>query len=301
MTALLIFILTASLAGSSLAEDDSNLAERLFSQEDIPLAVMSARLSSAGKPANQADVKSVSSDELNPGKALLLSAIMPGAGEYYAGFKWRAAAFFTMEIAAWTSMIYFYKKGQDKDAEFKKYADAHFNEWKYRHIEFGLARNSLYGDSGSYPSADTLEWMEEDWDVKTKYLPQEGFTHNMPTQRERDNNANEDQQYYEMIGKYIHQFGFGWDDAFGDTDKYPHFEGESPNSLFYMDMRYESNQLLDRSSLALQLVMLNHVASALHASFSVRAMKRKVEASVGFRATEYDGHTVTVGGLGFRW
>ena len=127
----------------------------------------------------------------------------------------------------------------DPMIEARQFADLHFNEWEYRHIEFELARNALYGDSGSYPFNDTLRWMEEDWDVKNKYLPQEGFTHSMPTQRERDNNANEDQQYYEMIGKYILQFGFGWDDATGDLFNTPFFDGTSPNAEYYVETWFE--------------------------------------------------------------
>ena len=35
------------------------------------------------------------------------------------------------------------------------------------------------------------------------FLPDQGFTHNLPTHEERDKNSGEDQQFYEMIGKYI--------------------------------------------------------------------------------------------------
>jgi len=68
-----------------------------------------------------------------------------------------------------------------------------------------------------------------------------------------------------------------------------------------MDMRYDSNKFLDRSSLAIQIAMLNHVAAALDASFTVRAMKRKARAEVGFRPVRYKDRFVAVGGLKFTW
>jgi hypothetical protein len=120
-----------------------------------------------------------------------------------------------------------------------------------------------------------------------------------------------------MIGKYIHQFGFGWDDVYqefagspgqywfrGDLEDTGHYDndlGIAAQSADYMDMRHESNKFLDYSAYAIQVVMLNHVAAALEASFSVRAMNRKAKAEVGFRQINYNDRPVAVGGLNFTW
>lgn len=310
-----ILIVLALLTASIASADEATLSGRLFETSSIALALADGGITTPGKASlTPANASGSSTDNLKPGKALLLSAIVPGAGEYYSGHKLRAAAFFAVEVAAWAAVISFYNQGMDKDKEFKTFADEHFKEEVYRQMEYSLAQNPVYGDSGTY-TGTRIEWDDEEWDIKIHYLPERGFTHELPDDRDRSSNRSHDQQYYEMIGKYIHQFGFGWDDVFvifngqvvsynGDdptTAEYDDRYESAQRSKVYMDMRYDSNQLLDRSSLAIQVVMLNHVASALHASFTVRAMNRKAEAKVGFRTIQYDGRQVGVGGLNFAW
>lgn len=298
LIALAILFLTA---GISAAED--GLGSRLFSGDKIMLEVTASGLSGSGKPSFSA---AQDADELNPGKALLLSAIIPGAGQLSIGKKLKAALFFTLEVAAWTGVIYYYNKGQDKDKEFREYADEYFHEGWYRAVEYELARNSEWGDSGAYNGTEP-EWIEEDWDKKIHYLPDRGFTHEVPTTTDRHANQSDDQQYYEMIGKYVVQFGFGWDDYLGqpefpaDDPSTPWYDGVKRYSEIYMDMRYDSNKFLNYSSLAIQIAMLNHVASALDASFTVRAMKRKARAEVGFRQVKHNDNYVVAGGLNLRW
>ncbi|MFN3821704.1 MAG: DUF5683 domain-containing protein [bacterium] len=236
----------------------------------------------------------------NPGKALLLSAILPGAGQYYAGLNWTAVAFFTIEVMAWGGAIYFHNRGIDKEKEFKRFADTHFNEDLYRQKEYELAINPQYGDSGAF-RGEYDDWIRKPWEYRIHFLPHQGFTHDLPLPEVRQKNRSEEQQYYEMIGKYIRQFGFGWDDKFGDDPNTPYFDGRSIHSERYMDIRFESNQMLERSTISVQVAMLNHIASALHASFSVRAMNRKVTAQVGFRTGNYDQKALILSGLYVRW
>lgn len=130
------------------------------------------------------------------------------------------------------------------DSEARDFADNHFYESVYRNVEFNVALSSVYGDSGSY-AGSMDDWNQMDWSSKISYLPHQGFTHELPTQSERNANSSHDDQYYEMIGKYIRQFGFGWDDAYGDDPETPYFDGESSNSLHYMDLRADANKGCD--------------------------------------------------------
>lgn len=319
MRGILSFVLAFGVASAAVAQEAS-LASKLFRPNPAALALADGGVTAPGK-APRASVAEGSS-QLQPGKALMLSAIMPGAGEYYAGKKLRAALFFAIEVAAWTGVIYYYSKGMDKDREFKAFADAHFYEEVYRSYEFKIAKDVRYGDSSAY-KGDRAAWDNEPWNVKIHYLPPPpegtgGFTHELPSAQERESNKSMKQQYYEMIGKYIHQFGFGWDDVFvwgpdsvasnvtfryddGGTPQFDNqFQGAA-RSLYYMDVRGKSNRLLEASSLAIQIAMLNHIVSALDASFTVRAMNRRGEAKVGFRKIDYDGRPVAVGGLNFQW
>lgn len=299
---------------SLTAAQEASLSSRLFEADPTALALADGGITTPGKAAPTSSVATTkNSKTLQPGKALLLSAIVPGAGEYYSGHKLRAAAFLAVEIAAWVGVISYYNQGMDKDKEFKEFADDHFFEQVYRDKEFELAKHNL-PDSGAFTGTEP-EWRELEWDAKIHYLPDRGFTHELPDARDRAASRSHDQQYYEMIGKYIHQFGFAWDDVFqiiggsgidfrGDDPGTPEYDdqfGTAKRSKDYMEMRYQSNQLLDKSSLAIQLVMLNHVASALHASFTVRTMNRRAEGKIGFKTVKYDDRNVAVGGLNFSW
>ncbi len=307
---IIIATLLALTVGSAFARGtDDSLTDMLFPADNAVIEIMRSGFSGAAN--DKLDVQAQTDPgELNPGKALLLSAILPGAGEYYAGSKWRAALFFGIEVAAWSAVIYYYNAGQDKDKEFKEYADEHFDADIYRDVEWARAIGSA--DSEVYDGTRE-QWEALDWGDRIQFLPDQGFTHKLPTKQERNASASEDQQYYEMIGKYINQFGWGWDDVFdpnfpgnyrGDdagTPYYDNLHGVAARSAHYMDMRYDSNQLLDYSAIATQVALLNHVASALDASFIVRGMKRSAEAKLGFRAINFDGKPMAVGGLNVRW
>jgi len=56
-------------------------------------------------------------------KALALSALLPGAGQYYAGKKGRATFFFLAESAIWTSLVVFEVQGHLRKNNYKEYAE----------------------------------------------------------------------------------------------------------------------------------------------------------------------------------
>mgnify|MGYP000285864697 CR=1 FL=1 len=106
------------------------------------------------------------------GIGILLSAVIPGAGELYAGSIAKGVIFLGTEIALWVGYWKFSDQGQKWQDIFQDFADTHWNEkewrnWMQAHPEFG----------------DT--------------------THTLP--------SGKTQQYYEMIGKYD-EFKAGWDD-----------------------------------------------------------------------------------------
>ncbi|MCF7811710.1 hypothetical protein K9N50_12050 [bacterium] len=306
-----LFIVLALIfaVGSVFAGDDDALTDRLFAPETVPLMLTESGMSTSG--SSQGNVFSdfwapKNPEDLNPGKALLLSAIMPGTGELYAGNKLKAAIFFGVEVLAWTGVVYFYGQGKDKEDEFMDFADVNFDPDKYREYEFRLAGMD-YGDSGAY-NGDMATWTELSWDAKITYLPKQGFTHELPTDEEREDDWSLDQQFYEMIGKYIHQFGVGWLDAPAwdpnnpVNDYYaPYFNGTSLLSKEYMGMRDDSNKLLKYSAWGYNLALLNHVASALDASFSVKIAKRTAKADLGFKQVPYNNELVNTAGLTFTW
>lgn len=296
-----LWLLMAGILASGTAfAGEGGIAQALFQNGDPTLGAARAGLDDPMSFTTDVSVRNAAAGTVNSGKAMLLSAIVPGTGQYYAGKTLKAAVFLGVELAAWGTVIYFYNKGQDKDQEFRDYADAHFDESNYRAREYSLATNPAYGDSGGYRGTPS-DWENEPWDVKIHYLPREGFTHELPTREQRENNWSDKQQYYEMIGKYIHQFGFGWYDGIGDDPGTPYFDGRSPRSEHYMDMRHDANQLLKTSAWGYNIALLNHVVSALDASFTVRMMNREVKTEVGFRQVPYNGEMAPAGGLHIVW
>ena len=60
------------------------------------------------------------SDEAkSPGKAFLLSLLLPGLGELYAGARYRAAGFMTAEAVTWVAYAHWRSKGTDLRDEFR--------------------------------------------------------------------------------------------------------------------------------------------------------------------------------------
>jgi len=194
----------------------------------------------------------------NIGRGLLFSLIVPGTGQLYATPWWRALPWFAIEAAGWTVFAIYQKKGNDKTDEFQDFADIHFDRDKYR-----AAEDSIWHELG--------ELYNEDGSRK---LP-DNFTHTLP--------PTNTQQYYEMIGKYLSQFGYGWDDATGDNPDGPTyaFDGTTANFFFYRDMRGEANDLLSTANVGMEVVLVNHILSALDAAFMVRQHNRRVDRAAG--------------------
>lgn len=123
------------------------------------------------------------SSNKSPLKAVLLSGLLPGAGQWYAGNKLKALGFVAAEITLWLGNGYYDNLGAKIEADFIRYADLYWN------------------------STDYFAWTNSPGvDVKTQY------SHTLP--------GTKTQQYYEMVGKYD-QFLAGWQDSTGPPNESP--------------------------------------------------------------------------------
>lgn len=251
------------------------------------------------------------SERKNPGRAVLLSALIPGAGQLYAESRWKAAAFFAVEMACWVGAIHFANEGAQKEEEYEDFADDLWDETIYREFEYWLATTHNPNAEDRFARSRS-DWDALSWQEKIGYLPQY-FTHELP--------ASPDQQYYEMIGKYLRQFGIGWDDVHPDDPNQWNswFEtykatieelwgtgvsvsSSSPFASDYIDMRYDSNVMLDRSANFFMVMMANHVISALDAGFTVTRHNRRIAtAELGARTIEYNNELVAAAGIHVRF
>jgi hypothetical protein len=197
-------------------------------------------------------------EEKSPRRAFLLSAVLPGAGEFYAGATKRAIGFFSVEALALG--LYFSWKGKGDDIE-QEFRDVAAESW------------------------DPVAYLE--WRTSTRASRFSSITHALPCSSFvaeggvpgslRGCSGRETQQYYELIGKY-NQYIAGWDDVVRtdsnspvqptDIDSVESFS--SQKRLAYEVRRDDSNGYLKRASNILGLILVNHALSAIDAARAAR-------------------------------
>ncbi|MFC1563933.1 DUF5683 domain-containing protein [candidate division KSB1 bacterium] len=180
-------------------------------------------------------------------RAVLLSALVPGAGQFYLGDRYKAAGFLGAEIMMIFGWRYYDNEGEKIDLEFREYADDNWDETEY------------------------FEW-------KNAQPPGTTFSHTLPGVK--------NQQYYEMIGKY-NQFLAGWP----DTTEEPR---ESQMRLYYMRRQDDSNTQYKRGELLVNLILVNHVASAIEAAISGKRKNSNLKTGLTFQPYEYNREIIPV-------
>ena len=252
-------------------------------------------------------------DQRSVSKAVLFSLLIPGSGEFYSKSYIKAGLFFLVEVGAWALNVTYTKKGDQKDTEFKRFAETHWSEYRYWSWVNYKAANSTYYEPGDlFPYEEQTAPAGGKWYlIPEDYFNQHkdeiirtlreiegdgrlGFTHRLPTTRT--------QQYYEMIGKYPAQFGAGWDDA--SFREYNPLVGDiTPHNDHYMDMREDSNRMYQIAGYGAMTVLVNHLISALDAGFTARNYNRKhsVRMEMSYKNILYKQEYVNMFGVNMSW
>jgi hypothetical protein len=210
----------------------------------------------------------------SPLLAAVLSAIIPGAGELYAGSYLLAGLFAALEGAGWYYNIRQNRLGDDKTAEFEQYADRHWSVVKYAEWLNENAKNYPGGENAVQididPNPSLPEWQRVNWEqMHTTEMAIPQFSHKLP--------PHGDQQYYELIGKY-NQYSYGWDDKLSGD-----YWNPSERFLFYSGMRGQANDHYNTADLLVNLLILNHVFSAIDAAWAAARFNEHVELHSGAR------------------
>lgn len=212
----------------------------------------------------------------SPGKAFLLSALVPGAGQWYAGSRVKPFIFLGAEAASWMLYFKYEKDGDDLTDEFEAFNRTHWSREAYEDKYLNWAYG--YTDDDDVP----IEATE--------------ISHHLPDTRT--------QQYYEMTGKYD-QFAWGWDDATRDgmvLDDFASSPGGAPElrivggstipysarRLTYETMRDDANKKYQNATNMVMVSLANHLISAFEAYFSVKAQNSKKGSSSGFGSLDFD-------------
>jgi hypothetical protein len=226
------------------------------------------------------------SDEMHyksPWLAAGLSAVLPGAGEFYAENYWKAALFLAVDVAAWSLAYSFDKKGNNQTDFFQGFADQHWSVVEYAKFSrdkflqlIPENRRNLYGDNNLIPGSPNLPpWQRVNWNLLNALerdisSTQEGkyYSHTLPPYGE--------QQYYELIGKYK-QFNQGWDDA-PTTYTYP--DPVTTKFDYYAGERGKANDYYSTATTYVTVAVVNHVLSALDAAWTASTHNHNIHASM---------------------
>lgn len=231
-------------------------------------------------------------------RAALYSAVIPGTGQYYAGSIWKSILFAGIEVASWTVYFSYTAKGEKQENEVESYADSYWSEHKYWSRLYYDARQPESGVNNlpdyEYDENNILIDYNADVVNSLRYLEVElGHTHRLPHTKT--------QQYYEMIYKYLSQFGNGWADADFYAPYYGNTDQMTPQMFAYRDMRNSMNDYYNVASTATNIVLINHVLSALDAAWTTRNYNRKIKMQIRAYNKRYYDENVQMLGVNLSW
>jgi len=215
-------------------------------------------------------------------RAMLLSAVIPGLGQIYAGGTRGYAVGGTMAAVDVLSAWLYYdnnRKGDDRKAEYQAFARDHYDRERFEgYVRDTVVPASGYSefepctDPGSYDSSAC-------WTSIRNIFPL---------------SDNDDAAYYEQIGdedRYV----FGWDDWYADRppnhadgwidwNPYEAFpEGiptTSENREVYRDMKSEADDFFGKADQYAWVMVIGRVVSMIDAAILVKLRNRDL-ASIG--------------------
>lgn len=182
---------------------------------------------------------------------VLLSALVPGAGEIYMGYWKRGAVLVAAEAAAWTGYVKFHEDGLDMREQYEAFADENWSQRKW-----------IDDHPNVYPTFQG--WSVEQLDSLGQVVSGSGSWpgYNPWVSKEEDK-----QHFYENIGKYDWYIS-GWTDY--DPDTQPH---DTPLRDEYRSMRRESNDDLDTANRFIFLSLAARVFSLVETTLLVRSQE----------------------------
>jgi len=220
---------------------------------------------------------------------MLMSMVLPGAGEAYLGHK-RGFLMMALDLAAWAGVSHFNTQGNEKRDEYYAYADDHWDE-----DQLVAAYNPLHPDENIAGVGNQYFQSVEPAQSTDDFERDEG---GLPLWVSFEDDRRE---YYENLGKWD-QFIFGWDDfrhpqeLEGASDPYVYEVTDlrdprvSQHREIYRGMRQDSNnQFTNRD----RLVYFN-LAMRVFSIFQVAYLEGLLGGEGNELGTSIGGHQVSL-------
>lgn len=225
-----------------------------------------------------------------PARGLMLSLVVPGGGQLYAGSKLKSALFFAVEIGGWLMWRDYTNRGENARISFENFADRFWSLKSWVNFIGLFPEVSIKGthhlqlllEDGTYVTSDTLT---------------AGLIEGSRVVR--------DLEFYENIGKY-NQFVSGWIDSTGSTEWWREDKkiGNNIENIFmtynkndYLNKRARHNELLKFAKYSITAVMFNHLFSAVDAVWEVKksSSKKKIDVTTNLFFSPYS--STGIGGI----
>jgi hypothetical protein len=178
---------------------------------------------------------------------VLLSAILPGAGEIATGHWARGLPLVGGDVATWFGYAHYQREGRSWRTRYEQYADTHwdYDRWQQElQLYYGVSQTDP--DIRWYDSSDPTDHCTCSFVFKYK----------------------DRQHYYENVGKYKF-FYMGWDDwSYNSSD--PVNSDSAHNRRAFGLMRIESNTNFDHATSLIVVGMATRLLSVAQTVYLVR-------------------------------
>jgi len=216
-----------------------------------------------------------------PGKPLIMSLVLPGAGQYYnKSPMWKTASFVGVEVGSIVAWNYFTKKAKTLRDDYWAFANDNWTlaNWVTNRFSMAGSENegrlweqfpALMNLAGTHDLILVLSGSLQD--QYGRYVSSDSLEVHPHWVQSGDVTVARDRHFYENIGKYD-QFLGGWIDsntAWYWEEKQLEDSTEivikTPLKANYLDQRFESNKMLNMAKFSVTALLFNHVISGLEA------------------------------------
>lgn len=257
------------------AESPSVTVERLYRHN---ILYADRGLSQLSMKAEQEVLPVVENKEQKPRSVFTagaLSLLVPGAGQFYVGDKFRAVPFFLVDVGGWVTYFGLRAQGKNRERDYRAFADLHYDAAGY----FNFLQNDLGINSRSDYDPVGRDYCRRDSVVNLCVDSGFLFSHHIPSKK--GGPVEKNFEYYENLGKYD-QFFAGWDDY-----------NAGVNRRAYLKMRSRANDSFSRSKIGIIVSLADRLVAAFDAAMAAKRFNKKInktnEIEIGFRVTRYNG------------